>query len=346
MTYVYPGAMHIHTLYSDGTGTIKDIAKAAKKAGLKWIIITDHNSLEGLHNSEEGWYDGVAVIIGKEISPEYSDHYIALGLKEVVSHDLPPEEYIKQVHQQGGIGFVAHPDESIERQNSYKPLRWTDWSIKGFDGIEIWNQLSDWVDNYNTKNALLNYFFKNHTLTGPTKNTLKWWDDLNKESKSIVPAVGGVDAHALVVKFLGLPVKIFPYKDSFKTVTNALFFSSKMSDDFETAKQQILQSLKGGNNIIVNRAWSRGNNFPIYYIEDKEHRVFAGGTITTNEKLKLVVKLPKEGLIRLIYDGQLVWEYEGSKLEFDKLDVGKYRVEAYYNNKPWVFTNPINVIES
>ncbi len=47
------GAIHIHTTHSDGTSTIKEIAKAAKKAGLEWIIITDHNNLKGLR--EEGW---------------------------------------------------------------------------------------------------------------------------------------------------------------------------------------------------------------------------------------------------------------------------------------------------
>ena len=37
--------LHMHTRYSDGTGTHKDIADAAIKAGLDAVIVTDHNVL-------------------------------------------------------------------------------------------------------------------------------------------------------------------------------------------------------------------------------------------------------------------------------------------------------------
>ena len=35
--------LHMHTTYSDGSGTHADIANAAIKAGLDAVIITDHN---------------------------------------------------------------------------------------------------------------------------------------------------------------------------------------------------------------------------------------------------------------------------------------------------------------
>lgn len=73
----YLGAIHIHTKLSDGTGDINSISKAAKKAGLHWIVITDHNNFD----IEEGFYNGVCVIKGEEISPCTSNHYIALGIK-------------------------------------------------------------------------------------------------------------------------------------------------------------------------------------------------------------------------------------------------------------------------
>ena len=66
------GAIHIHSVYSDGTGNIDLISKAAKKAGLDWIIVTDHNSFD----IEEGIYNGVYVIKGEEISPKNENHYL------------------------------------------------------------------------------------------------------------------------------------------------------------------------------------------------------------------------------------------------------------------------------
>jgi predicted metal-dependent phosphoesterase TrpH len=43
----YPGALHMHTIYSDGTGTVEHVARCARDAGLRWIIITDHDTLAG-----------------------------------------------------------------------------------------------------------------------------------------------------------------------------------------------------------------------------------------------------------------------------------------------------------
>ena len=40
--YNYSGNIHIHSSYSDGTGTIEEIANEANRAGLDFVIITDH----------------------------------------------------------------------------------------------------------------------------------------------------------------------------------------------------------------------------------------------------------------------------------------------------------------
>ena len=119
--YIYSGAIHIHSLYSDGSSTIEEIAAEAKKAGLSWIIITDHNNLKGLKRNEEGFYDGVTVLIGEEISPKTGNHYLALNIKEEISEKMPAEEYINEVKKQGGTGFIAHPDESLKEQTSISP---------------------------------------------------------------------------------------------------------------------------------------------------------------------------------------------------------------------------------
>ncbi len=37
-----PGILHIHSVRSDGRGTPEEIAHAAARAGLKFIVITDH----------------------------------------------------------------------------------------------------------------------------------------------------------------------------------------------------------------------------------------------------------------------------------------------------------------
>jgi len=345
MRYIYPGATHIHTHYSDGTGNIKDIAVAAKKAGLKWIIITDHNNLAGLKNDEEGWYNGVAVIIGEEISPETSDHYLAFGIKEEISPDTGYKNYIKKVTEQGGLGFVAHPDESLTRKNDLKPLRWLNWDVQGFTGLEIWNYLSDLVDNYDPKKALFWYLCRNKLLSGPTQKVLGWWDSLNNQTDKIVPAIGGVDVHCFHYKYKGVGLKIFPYSNSFKTVTNLLYLDRRLSDDFEQAKIQILNALENGNNIIMNRIWNKGENYPGFYVKNSQKKAYVGESVNLDKEAAIIVKFSKKAKIKLIHDGTIIMETEDNKLLFDNLKTGKYRVEAYYKNRPWIFTNPIQVCE-
>lgn len=340
MVHIYPGAIHIHSVHSDGTGTIEEIAYAAKRAGLSWIVVTDHNNMNG----KEGMYHGVCVIVGKEISPDNDNHYIAIDVKEHVSHEQHPAEFVRKVREQGGFGFIAHPDEMVERKNSYPALRWTDWSMKDFGGIEIWNYMSDWVDYYNAEDPLETLkaiLFRNHILKGPSENTLKWWDSLNLDNPDIVPAIGGVDVHAMEFQKSFVKLKIFPYKDTFGTITNFLHFQEELPEDFEGKKRQILDALKFGQNLIANRVWANKCKYPIYCIQNEERRVYSGGSIELDSYTKLLVKLPKKADVRLFYDGQLVWQAETHNLEFDKLDRGKYRVEAYYKSKPWIFSNPI-----
>ncbi|HSA06627.1 MAG TPA: PHP domain-containing protein [Candidatus Gastranaerophilales bacterium] len=337
MNFISKGAFHIHTKYSDGTGTIPQIAKDAKKAGLDWIIITDHNNLAGLKNNEEGWHDGLAVIVCEEITPDNGNHYLALDIKQEIPPSANPQEYINAVNDQGGFGFVAHPDESRSRKNNRRPLRWDDWNLRGFHGIEIWNYLSDWTDNYNKNFSLYHILVKNRILKGPSKNILKWWDDVNNETATIVPAVGSLDTHAFDFKF----VKIFPYFDNFKTITNYLFLEEKLSSDFNEAKKQILNGLKNGNNMIVNRFWNKKNDEFCFKIITKNQEVFSGEKIYHDENSRLIIKLPEKAKIKLLLDGKIVLEKETNFLEIKDLSVGKYRFEAYLKNKPWIFSNPI-----
>lgn len=115
--YQYRGAIHIHSTFSDGTGDILEIVSAAKKAGLSWIVVTDHNNLD----IQEGIYSGIYVLKGEEISPPYDNHYLAFGIDEVVQPSENPEFYVQQVRNLGGFGFAAHPDESDVRKTKQSP---------------------------------------------------------------------------------------------------------------------------------------------------------------------------------------------------------------------------------
>lgn len=345
MVFLYPGAIHIHSIHSDGTGTIEEIAHAAKKAGLSWIIITDHNNMDG----EEGIYDGVYVIVGEEITPETENHYIALDIETPISSDLHVKEYIQEVKNQGGFGFIVHPDGEDCRKNNFMCLPWRDWKIKDFGGLEIWNYMSNWVDCYDNRNIfkiLYAFLFRNNILSGPTRKTLNWWDDLNNEKLQIIPAIGGVDTHAFRIKIGFVTIKIFPYKTIFGTVTNFIHIDNPLPKDYKTCREVILDAIKTGKNLIMNRNWRCSwwsCKKPVFYIQNNDKKIYSGGSIEFDTESEMVVELPLKANIRVIHNGKIILQKAEKNLKVKNLDKGKYRIEVYYRNRPWIFSNPILV---
>jgi predicted metal-dependent phosphoesterase TrpH len=60
--------LHIHSTYSDGTGTHADIGNNALQAGLDVVIVTDHNVL--VKGVEKYFHKGsrqVLLLVGEEV---------------------------------------------------------------------------------------------------------------------------------------------------------------------------------------------------------------------------------------------------------------------------------------
>ena len=348
--YIYKGAIHIHTKRSDGTGDILSVAKAAKQAGLDWIIITDHN----YYDTEEGIINGVYVIKGQEISPKNCNHYLTFGLDKVILPNDNPKIYVDEVREKGGFGFAAHPDEGFTvdkkgniypRKNSNHCIPWADKNIEP-DGVEIWNWFSNWADNLNDRNIFTlayAYLFKHNIVTSPSKITLNWWDELNNSSEQIIPAIGGVDAHALKFYRYIIPVTVFPYATCFKTITNFIGLEEPLSDDFQTAKAQIFNTIKNGQNIIVNR--NIYSNLPEIYASDGEKQYFCGEKIKLNKNCKLIIKAKNDLNVCLIYNGNRIEKVSSDNFEIPITKSGKYRFEISYRDKGFLYTNPFRFEE-
>lgn len=336
----YKGAIHIHSLYSDGTGDINSISKAAKKAGLKWIIITDHNNMD----VEEGIINGVCVIRGEEISPEKENHYLALGITETIKSDNP-DFYIQKTKELGGFGFIAHPDEGKNRKNNFIPIKWNS-DYEEADGVEIWNWFSQWADNYDNRNIftiIYSYFFAHKKIKTPYNETMEKWDRLNNNTRKIIPAIAGVDAHALKINKYIIPVTIFPYKKMFSTLANVIYTKEKLQGSFEHQKKLILNALKIGNNVILNR--SVYDKIPFIGIANKKTSVTSGEKIELDNSTYLKIRLQKKAQIKIYCDGSLINMLKAKDCEIKINKSGKYRTELLIKEKGWIYTNPIEVYE-
>jgi len=104
------GIIHCHSTYSDGTGTVPEIAAAARANDLDYLLLTDHDTLAAARNGEEGWHGSVLLLVGTEVSPYRRNHYLAFGLQEPIDHTgMTPAQIVQSVNEAGGFGFPAHP---------------------------------------------------------------------------------------------------------------------------------------------------------------------------------------------------------------------------------------------
>ena len=86
--------LHIHSCYSDGTMTPEQIISLAKEKNVKFISITDHDTIASQYVTKGTW-DDIGIIAGIELSAEFQEQEIhMLGynldienekLKEVVN---------------------------------------------------------------------------------------------------------------------------------------------------------------------------------------------------------------------------------------------------------------------
>ena len=88
--YEFVGAVHVHSIYSDGTGKVEDIAEFAAETGLDFVLLTDHNTMRARNEGKEKWYGKTALLVGVEINDKRNlNHYLAFGIDEPPTTRIP-----------------------------------------------------------------------------------------------------------------------------------------------------------------------------------------------------------------------------------------------------------------
>jgi hypothetical protein len=347
--FEYIGAIHIHSVFSDGSGQADEIAGFADEVGLDYIILTDHNTLRALKEGYEGWYGNTLLIVGCELNDkENKNHYLALGIDRTFSTRLPAKEYVRQVKEAGGIGFLAHPHEKRTHLKEHPPYPWTDWDIEDFTGIEIWNHMSEWMENLTEENKYVSFVHPLKTIVAPPEETLKKWDELSLKRK--VVGIGGIDAHAHKHSVLGfVEVEIFPYKVLFKSIRTHILTDEKLDKGVSPEavagnKKIILAALERGNCFLANSYHGDARGFR--FLAENEGRVYSmGDEFRFSGSFKLKIFTPAENPeIKVIRNGVLYKALEGKEAEFIVEEPGVYRVEVYENKKAWIFSNHIRAL--
>jgi hypothetical protein len=345
--------LHIHTRYSDGSGTHEEIARAACDTGLDVIITTDHNVLV---DGKEGYYTfngrRVLLLAGEEVHYQarhpQKNHLLVFGTnKEMATYAPDIQNLVNQVRKAGGSCFIAHPIDPALPMFGEGDISWEAWSVNGYTGIELWNGFSELKSVVTSRLSAFWYaFFPHYMAHGPLPQTLKIWDNLLAAGNKVV-AVGGSDAHALHKSVGPIHKTVFPYRYHFSAVNNHLLLPAPLRGDLAYDRGAILTALARGNNYIGYDLPSSTRGFR-FSANNAHGNAVMGDEITLEDGVTLQIRLPESAELRLLCNGEVVREWQNTTNgALITTQPGVYRVEAYTQflgkRRGWIFSNPIYV---
>lgn len=345
-----PGAYHIHTTRSDGLGDRTAVAAAAARAGLKFVIITDHG--DGTRPPDPpGYLEGVLVLDGVEISTDQG-HYVAFDMPRA-PYPLggAAEAVVEDVARLGGFGVAAHPD-------SPKPqLRWTD-DRASIDGIEWLNTDSEWRGESRARlaRAGIAYFLRPGPALASLFDrpvTLDRWDRL----AAARPVVGlaGADAHGGVKRVAEDPGRSLPgmvgipgYEASFRAFSNRVVLERPLAGAAAADARAVYAAIRKGSVFTAIDALA-GPAFLDFHVEAGPDRIGMGGVLPPDAEATIVARasLPDDAVLVLLKGNRDVVSARGEIRHAVTETQGGYRVEVRLPGAPgrppvpWLVSNPV-----
>lgn len=352
------GILHVHSNRSDGLSSPEQIAAAAARAGLAFVVFTDHG--DATRAPETPVYrSGVLCLDGVEISTT-GGHYIAV--------DMPASPYplggeardvVEDVRRLGGFGIVAHPD-SPKRE-----LRWTDWTAP-FDAVELLNPDTSWrvlaarpgaAPKWQLLTALVDYPFRApETMARLIQATsvLEPWSAVAHRRR--VVTIAGADAHArLALRNAdpgdGTPSLPLPgYQASFRVMSVHIRPHRPLTGAALADAGIVMRALRNGHLYTAIDAVASPPSLAFTATNDRG-TVHEGDILGVGGPVALHVQSnAPTGFITNVYEGtrQLSSAREAQDLTVHaSADPGVYWVEivpsGFASRVPWVRSNPIYV---
>jgi hypothetical protein len=313
--------IHVHSTWSDGTGSVPQIMRAARKAGVDVVVLTDHDNLRAREHGQEGWHDGVLLLVGEEITPP-ENHYLAFGTEgHTRKANRTPAEVCEAVARAGGFGFAAHPFSEGSKLFRRRGIPFDD--LDCVSGIEVWSFVNDTGEAVERYRDVVRFLTSpNRFIDHPPARNLRRWDELNRTKR--VVAIGGLDAHQVGLRVgRWVPLRLMSYKRSFRHIRTHVLIEG------EPTREAVFAALREGRSYIAmdSLAPARGFSFG-------------------REGDTLSVRVPRRARLRLLHDGVEVATATGQELDHPATEPGSYRAEAYLHahgrERTWILSNPIH----
>ena len=320
----FRAVIHVHAEDAPHTkGTRPQVLDAAKKAGVRIVMFTDHGGPKP--ETWRGMRDGVLFIAGEENGGAGLLRFPHFGTDQTQSTN-------------DELRFLSHIEERY------------DASSDGFAGMEISNRHTDAKLDKSLQNYLLgavtnpvewkmlvsnfqtfpDEFFGSGTDYHP-EIFAKWDRELEKHPFT---GIGANDAHQNQI-FLGTTFD--PYEVSFRNLTTHILAR-------ELTEPEVRRALRDGHAYVSHDwlcdptgfAFGAVNNLGVFPMGDPA--LMAGTT-------RIVGLTPLPARLKLIHNGEKVFEAVGTNLTFTAKQPGAYRLEAWLTmdgeERPWIYSNPI-----
>ncbi len=339
------GAVHVHSDRSDGNGTPDEIAAAAARAGLRFVVLTDHGDATRTPDPP-AYLHGVLCVDGVEISSS-NGHYVAIGLP-AAPYPLGGDgrDVVDDVRRLGGFGVVAHPD------SPKASLRWTDWEAP-FDAVEIVNPDTSWRVHFEDRRWRQRWFLLSRFLTYPFRDeesiaslltdspgTLERFDDM--AARRPIVAMAGTDAHGHIGlgdiepadARWGLPIP--SYEASFRALAMYVTPGRPLTGDATADAATLMEALREGRQYIAATGLAAPPSFAVTATPAGEGMTSLA--ITSNKPAGFVTTLKQQG--------RAIAARREPTFSVTVPDTdGPYRVEIRAGDQPdslaWILSNPI-----
>ena len=348
--YDYEGAIHWHTRYSgDAHGSYKALAELGNRCHLDFLITTEHNNLQALTDSQEGWHGRMLTLVGVE-STRHEGYLLGLNLRTYTRHEDSTDKFLSEVSQQGGFAIIAHP----------KNPRWH-WRGK-IDERIAGQEVLDLTDQFNTASpmAILTgvLYFPLNAHAGfiqiyqrPTQ-ALKMWDE--ETSQRHFAGIYAPDAHESI-RILGRHLLRFPKADDILPIAhNHVILPTPFTGDLAQDKTMLYDAIRKGQLYIAIDSLQDATGF-FFWARQGDKIAWMGDQLPAGVKTDFFVTLPqrlglKNIVINVYHNGQKIARGTAPAYAFQATLPGSYRIEVEVDiptfwglNKSivWIYSNPI-----
>ena len=343
------GAIHVHSTYSDGGGTVADIVRAGQRTGLDFVVLTDHDTLQPRFDGHQGYHDGLLLIVGEEVNTS-AGHLLALGVGRDVDQRGPLglPALVREISDAGGLSIAAHP-------TGRRP--WTDWTLEEMDGLELLNANSDWRDDSVLELARALVFLPflpdgvfNSLIDRPDEAIRLWTHRALRQS---VTVIGSVDAHERIPLWGERHLSFPTYERLFGLIRTYVITDTELTGDADIDEAMLVDAVRRGNCYLVLEGYEPAPAFSFELIRGAQ-RTPMGSSVGFQEGERLHVTAPSSGPVRIrLYRNELpLIETEGHELFVEVPGPGVYHIEVYQQRgtllrgerqRLWIISNAIRV---